>query len=74
MTIVGFKNVMCLQNFEKLYFSKFFDDFLLKYLGLRGAKACKSCRPRQELSNEYVLATFGVDTAENGSYKVCSFG
>ena len=32
---------------------------------------CKSCRSRQELSNEYVLAKFGVDTAENGPLKVC---
>ena len=38
----------------------------------------KSCRSRQELSNdpnsnEYLLvvAKFGVDTAENGPLKVC---
>ena len=24
-------------------------------------KACKSCRSRQELSNEYLLAKYGVD-------------
>ena len=36
-----------------------------KYWGLSGAKACKSCRSRQELSNEYLLAKFGFDTAEN---------
>ena len=35
-----------------------------------GAKVCKSCRFRQELSNEYLLAKFGVDTAENGPLKV----
>ena len=42
------------------------------------AKVCKSCRSRRELSNEYLLfsihcllANFGVDTAENGSLKVC---
>ena len=29
---------------------------------LSGAKACKSCRSRQELSNEYLLAKFDVDT------------
>ena len=38
---------------------------------LSGAKACKYCRSRQELSNEYLLAKFGVDTAENESIKVC---
>ena len=32
---------------------------------LRSAKACKSCRSRQELSNEYFLAKFGFDTADN---------
>ena len=48
--------------------------FFLKYWGLSGAKACKSCRSRQELSNEYFLAKLGVDTEENEPYKVCSFG
>ena len=38
---------------------------------LSGAKACKSCRSRQELSNEYLLAKLGVDTAENEPLKVC---
>ena len=38
------------------------------------AKARKSCRSRQELSNEYFLAKFGVDRAENAPPKVCSFG
>ena len=37
--------------------AKKFDDFFLKYWGLSGAKACKSCRSRQELSNEYLFAT-----------------
>ena len=31
---------------------------------------CKSCRSRQELSNEYLLAKIGVDTAENEPPKV----
>ena len=35
---------------------------------------CKSCRARQELSNEYFLSKFGVDAEENEPYKVCSFG
>ena len=44
---------------------------------LSGAKTCKSCRSRQELSNEYsysneyLLAKFGFDTAENEPSKVC---
>ena len=53
---------------------KRFNDFFLKYWGLSGAKACKSCRSRQELSNEYFIAKFGVDTEENEPSKVCSFG
>ena len=40
-------------------------------LDSKGAKACKSCRSRQELSNEYLLAKIGVDTAENEPLKVC---
>ena len=32
---------------------------------------CKSCRYRQELSNEYLLAKIGFDTAENGPLEVC---
>ena len=37
-----------------------------------GAKVCtyKSCRTRQELSNECLLAKIGFDTAENRSLKV----
>ena len=37
----------------------------------KGANVCKFCRFRQELSNEYLLAKFGVDTAENRPLKVC---
>ena len=40
-------------------------------MGSKGAKACKSCRFRQKLSNEYLLAKFGFDTAENEPLKVC---
>ncbi len=34
--------------------------FLVFRLDSESAKACKSCRSRQELSNEYFLATFGL--------------
>ena len=47
---------------------------IFEKIGLSGAKACKSCRSRQELSNEYLLAKFGVDADENEPCKVCSFG
>ena len=50
--------------------AKKFDEILLKYWGLSGAKGCKSCRSHQELSNEYFVAKFG----ENEPYKVWSFG
>ena len=36
-----------------------------------GEKSRKSVRSRQDLSNEYLLAKMGVDTAENGPLKVC---
>ena len=37
---------------------------------LQKTHKCKSCRSRQELSNEYLLAKIGVDTAENEPLKV----
>ena len=69
-----------LQNFESFLTvlfeilwknAKIRDENFLKYWGLSGAQACKSCRSRQELSNEYLLAKIGFDTAENESLKVC---
>ena len=48
-----------------------FDDIWLNFLMRSGAEVWKSCKPRQELSNEYLLANFGVDTAENEPLKVC---
>ena len=42
-----------------------------KYVILPKTHKCKSCRSHQELSNEYLLAKFGVDTAENEPLKVC---
>ena len=39
-----------------------FDENFLKYWGLSGAKACKSCRSRQELSNECFVAKFSERT------------
>ena len=46
------------------------DDFWLNFLDLSGAKMCKYYRSRQELSNEYLLAKIGVDTAENEPLEV----
>ena len=48
--------------------------FMVFLLDSKGAEACKSCRSRQELSDENLLAKFGVDTEENEPCKVCSFG
>jgi len=47
-----------------------FDENVLKFCDRRGAKGCKSYRYRQELSNEYLVAKIGVDTAENEPLKV----
>ena len=37
----------------------------------RAVQRSALCRSRRELSNEYFLAKFGFDTAENGLCKVC---
>ena len=66
------KNEFFQKNAKKIEKNaKTFDEKILKYWGLSGAKACKSCRSRQELSNEYLLAKIRFDTAENESLKVC---
>ena len=49
-----------------------FDEKTLKYWSLSGAKACKSCRSRQELSNEYLVAKIGVSKAEDEPLKIRS--
>ena len=53
--------------------AKIRDENFLKYWGLSGAKACKSCRSRQELSNEYSFAKIGFDTAENEPFNFHNF-
>ena len=45
--------------------------FMVFQLDSKGAKVCKSCRSRQEISNEYLLAKIGVDTADNEPLQVC---
>ena len=45
--------------------------FWLKFWDLSGAKVCRSCRSRRELCNEYLVAKFDFDTAENEPGKVC---
>ena len=49
--------------------AKMFLKLLLKYWGLSGAKAYKSGRSRQELSNKHFLAKFGLDTGVSFSEK-----
>ena len=48
------ENDQILQNFAEKNTKKF-DECFLKYWGLSGPKACKSCRSRQELSNENIF-------------------
>ena len=57
-------------NTSVFILEKMIDDFLVKFWSLSGAKVCESCRSRHELSNEYLLAKIGVDTAENEPPKV----
>ena len=45
--------------------AKKLDECFLNFWDLSGAKVCTSCRSRRELSNEYLVAKIGVDTAEN---------
>ena len=51
-------------------FAKSFDERLLKFCEWSGAKEYQSDRSRQELSNEYLVAKIGFDTAENEPLKV----
>ena len=60
--------------------AKKFDENFLKYWGLSGAKACKSCRSRQELSNEYLSFThknqrrYSRERASQSSFDSPAFG
>ena len=47
-----------------------YDAILLKFCEWSGAKEYQSDRSRQELSNEYLIAKIGFDTAENEPLKV----
>ena len=64
-----------MENFANFFgnvckFCKKFDENLLKFCEWSGAKECQSDRSRQELSNEYLVAKIGFDTAENEPLKV----
>ena len=50
---------------------KTFDNILLIFLILRGAKECQSCRSRKMLQNEYLIARIGADAEENEPSKIC---
>ena len=60
---------MKLQKCENVW--RMLAKYCFEVWGLSGAKACKSCTSRQELSNEFLLAKFCFDTAENEPLKVC---
>ena len=66
------ENSRFLQNFgkkcEKVW------RFFLKISVSIGAKDWKSCRSRKTLQNEYLVAKFCFDTAENEPSKVWPFG
>ena len=53
---------------------KKFDEKLLKFCEWSGAKEYQSDRSRQELSNEYLVAKCGFDTADNKPSEVCQKG
>ena len=58
---------MFLSFFENLAHEK--NVFLSKACARKNGKS-GICSSRQELSNEYLIAKIGVDTAENGPSKV----
>ena len=47
---------------------KFYKDFNIT---MKWSARTTAPRSRREFSNEYLLAKFGFDTAENEPYKVC---
>ena len=56
-------------NFCKICVEKIIkqvDEDVLNCWDVSGAKECTSCRSRTMLNNEHLLATIGVDIAENG--------
>ena len=63
--LANFANFLC--NACKI--CKKFDENLLKFCEWSGAKEYQSDRSRQELSNEYLVAKSGFDTAENEPLK-----
>ena len=56
----------------KIPFGHNSNDFFAEILRSSGAKVCKSCRSRQELSHGYLLAKIGFDTAEKEHLEVRS--
>ena len=46
------------------------DEKKAKFRDLRSREECGICRSRQGLSNEYLIAKIGFDTAENGPSEV----
>ena len=68
---ICFKNATsCEIPWKCLQICKKFDENLLNFCEWSGAKEYQSDRSRQELSNEYLIAKIGFDTAENEPLKV----
>ena len=59
-----------LKNFTKFWQIRNSSNFLEK-CEFRAVQRSALCRSRRELSNAYLLAKFGFDTAENEPSKVC---
>ena len=58
--------VINVPSFYSVFFCIIYFHYFIFNFGsfLQKTHKCKSCRSRQELSNEYLLAKFGVDIAE----------
>ena len=61
---------ICYQDANLCKSCRKYDELLLEFCEWSGAKAYQSDRSRQELSNEYLVAKIGFDTAENEPLKV----
>ena len=66
VVLLCFRPIFPFSSFQPFLFIGGFDSSAL----CRSRQERESCRSRQELSNEYLLAQIGVDTAENEPLKV----
>ena len=55
-------------KFSKMFGTKIENVAKISFENLRSGEECGIGRSRRELSNDYLIVTFGFDTAENGLF------